>query len=365
MFPASAVQRAGFMGSHTMSLKVSVLRGSSLLAENIPIESGSVSATYATQGGREATLNVARQVIDDGLLNPLSDVVYIATGIPGLIEVPIFTGRVDAHNDTIDGLVEVPLISRGEEAIRAQFEQPWAAVDGNEARLEIKRILQSIDPTWSVDVSRAQQTTIGRNLVWEDDPGQALDQLAQGASLIWQPDRTGGFEVYTNPYLLGPAALPTDYLTFRDGSGGTVVDVQDAKSRDGIYNSVTVVAEKYGNQAAIRRTVRDNNPASPTYWGGVFGKQNLVLKSQLPIDVDQAQELALRVLNQSLAFQRTWTVSLPHMPLLGPGDCFALWYKNEVTAQVVESIDYTVNAEDPTVITSRELRTVSAEVLDA
>jgi hypothetical protein len=53
------------------------------------------------------------------------------------------------------------------------------------------------------------------------------------------------------------------------------------------------------------------------------------------------------------------------MPLLDPGDIFALWYENEVTAQVVENIDYTVNAEDPTVITSRELRAITPELLAA
>lgn len=364
MFPATPTQLAALQGSHQMSLKVSVLRGNTVVADSIDIESGAVSATYATQGGRAASLTVARNVIDQGLLNPLSDQVYIQTGIPGLITVPIFTGRVDTHNVSADGLVEVPLISRGDELIRAAFETPWAAIDNNQARAEIKRIVQSIDATWSVDISNARESTIGRGLVWEDDPGQALDDLARGASLIWQPNRTGGFQVFTNPYITGSAGAVAN-VTFKDGEGGTVVDVQEAKSRDGIFNSVTVVAEKYGNQAPIRVTVRDNNPTSPTYWGGVFGKQNLVVKSQLPIDVGAATLLAIRILNQSLALQRTWTITTPHMPLLDPGDIFALWYENEVTAQVAENIEYTVNPEDPTVITSRELRTITAEILSA
>lgn len=364
MFPVSALQLAALQKSHVMDLKVTVLRGNAVVADSIEIVSGSVSATYATQGGRDGSLTVTRNVIDQGLLNPLSDQVYISTGIPGFVQVPIFTGRVDTHNKSADGSVEVPLISRGEEFIRAAFETPWAAIDGNQARAEIKRIIQSVNSGWSVDTDRARESTIGRGLVWEDDPGQALDDLARGASLIWQPNRTGGFEVFTNPYLIGSAGAVAT-VTFKDGEGGTVVDVQDAKSRDGIFNSVTVVAEKYGNQAPIRVTVRDNNPASPTYWGGLFGKQNLVVKSQLPIDVGAAGQLALRILNQSLALQRTWTVTTPHMPLLDPGDIFALWYENEVTAQVVENIDYTVNAEDPTVITSRELRAITPELLAA
>lgn len=350
------------MGSHVLDVTVDVLRESTSLGQ-IPIVEGSVSATYSTQGGRDASLVVSRHVIEQGLLNPMSDEVYIRSIVPGVIEVPLFTGRVDAHNLLSDGSVEVLLLSRGAEAIRAAFEVPWAAQDYNQARWEIRRILQSINSAWAVNIDRANDKTIGRGLAWEDDPGQALDQLARGASLIWQPDRTGGFEVFTNPYLLGPSAIGTDYLTFTDGVDGTVVDVQEAQSREGIFNSVTVVAEKYGNQAAIRVTVRDVGATSPTRWGGPFGKQNLVLKSQIPIDIPQATALARRVLQQSLSLSRTWSITMPNMPLLSPGDCFALFYQGEVTVQVAESISYTVNAQDPTEITSRELREVTAEIL--
>lgn len=364
MFPATASQKAVFQGSHQLDIKVSVLRGASRVAETIPFVSASVSATYATQGGREASLVVDKGIIDQGLLNPLTDIVVIQSVVPGVIQVPLFSGRVDACNANADGEVEVPLISTAVEAIRAAFESPWAAIDNAQARDEIRRILLSINPAWGVDTTRAQSSTIGRNLVWEDDPGQALDQLARGASLIWQPDRTYGFEVFTNPYLLGSAGAVAQ-VTFEDGVNGAVVDVQEARNREGIYNSVTVVAEKYGNQAAIRVTVRDNNPASPTYWGGPFGKQNLIVKSQLPIDVGAASQLALRILNQSLSLQRTWTITVPNMPLLDPGDIYALRYDNEVTAQVVENIEYTTDAQQPTVITGRELRAITAELLDA
>ena len=362
MWPVTAAQKAALLGSHPMELLVTVLRNGVAVADIDPI-SGNLSATYATQGSRDGSLVVDQTVIDRGLLNPLSDEVYIRTGIPSYVSVPIFTGRVDAHNASSEGSVEVPLLSRSAEAIRAGFEVPWAALDNNEARLEIRRILNSINGGWAVDIASANSNTIGRGLVWEDDPGQALDQLARGASLIWQPDRTGGFRIYTNPYLNPSTAVSV--LTLSDGVNGTAVDVQSAKSREGIFNSVTVVAEKYGNQAPVRVTVRDNGAMSPTRWAGPFGKQNLIVKSQIPIDVAQCRDLATRILGQSLALQRTWTITTPHLPLLDPGDVFGLWYRGELTVQVAENINYTVDAQDPTVITSRELRQITPEILVA
>lgn len=362
MFAVTAAQRAALMGNHEMSLTVSVIRGSVSLGE-IPIVEGNISATYATQGSRDGSITVDQNIIDSGLLNPLSDQVYIRTGIPGFVDVPIFTGRVDAHDADEQGRVVVPLLSRAAEAIRAAFETPWAAIDGNQARSEIQRVLQNVDGSWSVDIMNAAALTIGSGLVWEDDRGQALDQLARGASLIWQPDRTGGFVVYTNPYTITTPQTSASTVIFKDGVGGTVVNVQDAKSREGIYNSVTVVAERFGNQVPIRVTVRDNGATSPTKWGGIFGKQNLVVKSQLPIDVNGAVDLASRILRQSLALQRTWTITMPHFPIMDPGDVFGLFYRNEVTTQVLESVQYSVNAQDLTTLTSRELREISMELL--
>jgi len=362
VWTVTPTQQAALLDNHNMSTKVSVVRGGTSLGD-IPVVSASITATYNTQGGRDGSIVVDKELIDSGLLNPLSDQVYIRTGISGVVDIPIFTGRVDSQVlEMPDGKVEVPLLSRSAEAIRAAFETPWAATDGNQARMEMAKILQNVNPAWTVDYSHARDVLIPSGLVWEDDLGQAMDQLARGASLIWQPDRTGGFTIYTNPYFIGVSA-PSTGIVFRDGENGVTVNVQAAKSREGIYNSVTVVAERYGNQVPVRVTVRDNNSASPTYWGGVFGKQNLVVKSQLPIDVNGCEELATRVLRQSLSLQRSWTITLPHFPLLDPGDVFALWFDGEITTQVAESVQYAGSAQDSTVINSRELRQISAEVI--
>ena len=354
-FPVTAAQRDAFLGSHEMSTRVTVIRGTQNLGD-IQIVDGSVDATYGTQGGRDATIVVDANIVRSGLLDPNSDEVVIRTGIPGVVEIPIFTGRVDDLEEDSSGQVRVPLESRGVEAIRAKFEVPWAAGPSNtQARYEIQKILQSINPLWGVNVDAANENTIPAGLVWETDPGQALDQLALGASLIWQPDRSGGFVVYTNPYSVGPMLGANPVVTLRDGVGGCTVTVRKNTSRDGVWNSVTVITERVDNTEPIRVTVRDTVASSPTRWGGLFGKQNLVVKSQTPISRAQSQDLATRILRQSLALQRSFSITLPDMPLLDPGDVFTLWYENIVYSLVVESVSYSVMAQDLTRLTAREL----------
>lgn len=355
VFPLTDIQKRAFLGTHEMTFTATCIRGTESLGE-FPVISAEVSATYGTQGGRDAVLVVPRQVIDAGLLNPLSDQVLIRTGIRDMVEIPLFTGRVDETSESDNGLVRVQLLSRGGEAIRAAFETPWAAGPaGTKASAEMQRILQSIDPSWGVDTSDASAAVIPAGLVWEIDPGQALDQLAQGASLIWQPDRSGGFRIYTNPYSFDPMSVTESVVTLRDGVAGTTVTIEKNESRASVYNSVTVVTERVDNTPPVRVTVRDSTPGSPTVWAGLFGKQNLVIKNQTPLTQQQSLELAGRVLRQSLSLRRSFRISTPNLPFLDPGDVFVLWYQDVVFVMVVETIGYSTEATQATVISAREL----------
>lgn len=354
VYPLSPAQKAMFSRSHQMSATCTLLRGSVNLGQQ-PVISASVSATYGTQGGRDASITVDSNLIRAGLFNPLSDEVVLRTGIKGELDMPIFTGRVDRVGEDSDGETEIILLSRAAELIRAKFEVPWTVAGGGQARSEIARVINAVNVDWGVDFTNANDALCPNGLVYEDGPGEACDALAKGASLIWQPDRAGSFVVYNNPYFVGPSLASNPAVILTAGVDGTLARVEAAKSRENVFNSVTVVVERVDNVNPIRITVRDGNPVSPTFWGGIFGKQNLVVKSQTPVGFAETQNLAIRILRQSLALQRSWTISVPNLPYLDPGDVFILNYQNEVFGLVAEQIEYSYNAQDPTIITAREL----------
>jgi hypothetical protein len=351
-------QKAVLLGSHRMTTTATVLRGSESLGD-IPVISGYVTATLATRGGRDAFFTTTRSVLDRGLLNPLTDTVVLRTGVLGYLDITLFTGRVDTTTFDETGLVSVSLLSTGAEAIRDDFIIPWVATSTTAAP-EIALILQDVNPSWGVDITDASSVPLTGQQVWETDRGQALDQIASGANLIWQPDRYGSFRVFDNPYLIGPSLASESVITFVDGVGGALVQVNDSRTRQGVYNSITVVMERTDNTEPLRITVQDNNPASITVFGGIFGRQNKVIKNPTTED---PLALASRLLRQSLALRRSWTIRVPHVPILDPGDVFILWYRNEVTAQVVETTQYGLAAGDSGLLTSRELITLELETL--
>lgn len=351
-------QQQVLLGSHRMTTSATVLRGTESLG-TIPVIAGYVTATLSTRGGRDAYFTTPRSVIDQGLLNPLTDRVVLRTGVAGYLDITLFTGRVDIIESDETGLVRVQLLSVGGEAIRDDFIVPWVA-SSPFAAPEIALILQAADPSWGVDISNASLVPLTGQQVWESDRGQALDQVASGANLIWQPDRYGSFVVFDNPYLIGSVLASESVITFVDGVGGALVQVDDSRTRQGVYNSITVVMERTDNTEPQRITVQDLNPLSATVYGGPFGRQNKVIKNPATED---PLALASRLLRQSLALRRSWTIRVPHVPILDPGDIFTLWYRNEVTAQVVETTQYGLAAGDSGLITSRELVTLELETL--
>lgn len=356
VFAASDLLRQALDASHEMTLEVFVMRG----AEVTPVEVSDMSctATLGTQGGRSATLSVDWTLIEQGLFDPLQDEVLIRTGVRGVGEIPLFVGRVGVVGDVEDGNVEIDLMSRADELKKAAFEAPFPSSPGLSTTQQMRQIIQSINGAWTVHSTVVDDPPVP-TAVWEEDPGQALDDLAKGINALWSPDRGGGFTIVTNPYTL--ATEPDPVAILRDGENGVIVQARHVRSRETINNSVTVVVERTDGLAPIRVTVRDTEPGSPTLWGGPFGKQNEVLKTQTTLNRADATTLARRRLSQSLALARSWSITMPPGigQILDPGDVVAVWRRNEVTAQVVESIRYAGHAQSTVVADTRQFRTIS------
>lgn len=356
VWPASDALQEALAADHEMTTEVFVIRGDT--ATQIDVVAATCQATLGTQGGRSASITVDREVVDDGWLDPMQDHVLIRTGVRGVGSIPLFVGRVTAPVDDESGSVEVPLWSRADELVQAAFEVPFPSSRGVATTEQMRRIIQSVDPAWAVSAAVANDPPVP-TAVWEDDPGTALDDLATGINAVWLPDRDGGFAVITNPFTLDVEPAPVAIL--RDGENNVLVQVRHVRSREMIKNSVTVVVERTDGLAPIRVTVRDSDAASPTYWGGLFGKQNEVIKTQTPLTRTDATFVARRRLAQSLALARSWTLTMPPGigQILDPGDLVAVQYRGEVTAQVIESIRYATSSQSTVTAETRQFRTLT------
>jgi hypothetical protein len=361
MWQASPNLRRALEDGAPMTTVVDVLRGTTLVASDLDVNSIACSATLTTTEGRACTLRVDREITDAGLLDPLTDVVLVRSGVPGVELVPLFVGRVDAHADSSSGEVSVACMSRYTEAVRDSLETPFAVLANTAVTTEIRRIIQEVDASWGVDTSRvSNDILVPAGLVWEDSRATALSDLCVAAGSLLLPDRTGGFVLL--PSLFVGEVIPLPQMTLTDGENGVLMAVDQVRTRTDLLNSVTVIVERTDGTAPIRATARDLDPGSPTFWGGLFGKQSRVIKIDTPATATEAAAYAQRVLRASLSLARSWRISIPHDPRPDPGDVIAVLRRGEPTLQLVESVDYSGAADQPTVIATRQLILHEADI---
>lgn len=353
VYPASADLIRAFQGNHEMVCQVDVFDDDGLRAADVGIEAGQITATLLADVSRSGSLTVSRRLIDQGLFDPNWDKVRISTGVRGYPLVPIFTGRVQDNSiDHTGRSVVVSLADFGDDLVNAPFERPWVVKSNRSVLAAIKSLIRNVDPDFTIDFTDTPDG-LTPDVAWTDSRTSALDELATAINAIWQSTRTGGFVVYRNPYLQGTPAPAV--MTLSDGPGGSLTDFQEVRSRGEVYNSITLEVQRADGGNPIRVTVRDNRSASKTRWGGKFGKRNRKINVSTPYSEGEAQQIAKRILGQSLALARSWSLSTPHFPLLDPGDVIAVRYEDRIWAQVIESITYPLLAMNGTSISTREL----------
>jgi hypothetical protein len=332
-------------------------------ATDVPVLESQSAVTYDITSSqvRRAVVSVDRSVIDAGLMNPLTDRVYVRLGVVGGQDIPLFTGRVLNLDESDAGIVQVSCVDYADDLITDSFNVPWSTHGGSVAS-EITRIVQDTDSSFNVDFSTATPSVsqLVPSLTWEEDRGSALDDLSGGSLCLWSSDRVGDFRVYQNPFSVGPS-LPV--AVFKDGIGGTIVTMQHSKSRDNIYNSITLIVERTDGTYPLRVTVTDSDPSSPTRIGGPFGQRNRNVKIQTTLDAGGAYNLAVRLLRQSLALTETWQWSTPCFPHLDPSDNVAVWYRDVVAPVVIDTVTIPLTADQPTQFTGRRLQLLDPSLI--
>lgn len=344
---------AALSQDHEMVVQVNVFNKAGLRATDIPIEGGTINASLLSDVCRSGSFMVTSRLTDAGLLDPRQDRVQILTGARGFPLIPIFTGRVMDTSAPSGGLVQVQVEDYGRDVVDARFEQPWQSDITSGIPQEIRRLIQDVDPGFSVDLRGAIPGPTP-DVVWDEDRAGAVDELAAATNTIWQSDRVGGFVVYPNPY--GLTTVPQWRLTLRTGPGGTLGSLVKNVTRDKIYNSITVLVERSDGGRPVRVTVRDSTPGSPFFWGGEFGKVNRVVRLQTAQGLSEVGLLAQRLLSQSLSLYQSWRLTTPHFPLLDPGDVIGVNDEGNLSVQVVESISYPLEAISSASFATRELR---------
>jgi hypothetical protein len=344
VLPISSAYNAVVKGPHELVTRIRVFHGSTEVTPvgGVPIVDGSVTAALSSRVTRSLDLQVPFEFFPHNptdLLSPYRATVMVESGpqyLDGTSELfPLFTGRIYEATLAGDGAVTLRADDLAADVLAFRFEQPQRSQTS-------VSIIQQMQSLISEAVSGA---TFGSNdvddtgcpdLVWDDDRGKALDELASALGARWYTLGDGRFVVREFPYITGTVVAFLVDGTASDGQG-IIISANKTITRDATANSITVVSERMDGSTPIIARRRDIATGSPTQFGGLFGKVSQILKPQTPLTATEADALAKQQLAASLALTEQWTLEVPALHFLEPGDTIRIRYRDVESVQVIDS----------------------------
>jgi hypothetical protein len=212
-----------------------------------------------------------------------------------------------AAQDRMAGIVEARLITPQQFAATALYEDvvndlvtevyPWATVEWDDTTGE--------DP-------------LGRSLIAEEDRWKFLDDLVTSRGKIWYWDHRGVLVIRTAPDPDEPV------WEVNAGADGVLIAVSRDLSREGVYNAVVASGEALDTEAPPTAVAVDDNPDSPTYWNGSFGKVPRFYSSPFITTTGQAETTAAALLRAKLGLPYNVHFQAIVNPALEPWDPVAV-----------------------------------------
>lgn len=238
--------------------------------------------------------------------------------------VPLGVFRLDSvEGDVSDG--PVTLQGKDLSAIVAddKFTAPYR-VTGTVASAITELIQRSI-PGADV-ISQVPSTVIGSRVFdVEADPWAGVQEIAAAAGAECYATPDGEFVIATLPDLL--TADPVWAVEATDG--GVYVSGSRGMSSAGVYNGVLARGENTSdNVAPVKALVYDNDPTSPTYWGGPYGRRPMFYSSSTLITTAACTAAATLRLAQAKAPNASGDISSLPNPALEPGDVLRVMHED-------------------------------------
>jgi hypothetical protein len=230
--------------------------------------------------------------------------------------------------DSVDGDVsEGPVTLSGKDLSAVvgddRFTEPYTA--SGTVVGAITALIQRSIPTADV-ISIIVDTPIGsRAFDVEADPWEGCREIAAAAGAEVYANADGVFVIATLPDLL----TATPAWAIEATAGGVYVSANRAMSSDGVYNGVLARGENTAdNVAPVSYLAVDDDPDSPTYWDGPYGRRPLFYSSSTLTSVGACTQAANLKLAQAKAPNASGDISSLPNPALEPGDVLRVMHED-------------------------------------
>ncbi|MDO8308558.1 MAG: hypothetical protein Q7V58_09435 [Actinomycetota bacterium] len=296
--------------------------------DTIPLESGSLNLNRPANVRRTANLLLRDDPATPGLLAGITTAsqVLVEKGITFLDRsteyVTVGTLYVQELDGDPDRLALAVVLS---DAAQLVDDYPlitaWSPSSGGSPLTVVNSIKSLVDeavpgtPTWSVDagISTSQATLAGA--VYKAGTGRwsAINELAAMLGAAVFVDAVGVWHI-------DPAEPdPTPVARIATGAGGVLVQASIKATRRDTYNGIAIEWGSTDTEGGIV-LVTDDDPTSPTYWDGTWGRRPKPT-TKLAVETEaEAIAAAAALLAGSRGAQSGINFQAVYNPLLEPND---------------------------------------------
>jgi hypothetical protein len=350
VYPASAAFFAALSGSHTATSRVEVLDRGLVRAEllvtdgSARMDEGAAVRRSLTCTLGDATGTLTPATLSD-LLAPAGNELRVWRGVsaPSVTEeVPLGVfgiADVDITSEIVGGVrIDLTAFDRAKKIQEARLDATYVVAAGTNYSAAIQALLRSrmSDITFLFEDSSAVTPGLVFNV--GDDPWKHATDMARsiGCELFFDPVGRCVMRTVPDPDV---AAVTWSYV---EGEGAMILGASKKLTREYTYNGVIASGEGSAitNQqvAPVSATAWDDNPHSPTYYLGKFGKKPRLYASPFVTTQAQALSAARAILRQSMGLAEDVSFSAVVNPAHEPGDVVSILVsKSKINARYVLS----------------------------
>lgn len=360
-------------GSHLAVFRATVCTtfqtGTTPTGTTITIVSGDVksSATAAIRSTLSLTTTEAWPRLAADLLAPYGNEIYVERGIAYGNGQREFVGlgyfRIDTpeQDQTPDGPVTIAGSDRMAGIVDARFLAPRQFASTLTRGQLVTTLISEVYPlaTISWDDTAVRDGTVNRTIIAEQDRAATLRDFITSLGKIGYFDYRGIFVVKTPPSTTGAAAWTIDA-----GRDGVLVQMSRGLTREGVYNAVVATGEAGDTTAPARAVAYNLDPASATYYNGLFGPVPTFYSSPFLTTNAQALAAATALLRKQLGLPYRVELTSIANPALEPYDVISVQYPRlsrsrslRAETHVIDEITIPLDPAQPVKLKTREQQT--------
>lgn len=328
--PEFALFLSMIRNSHVRSFSMLLFKGTQLVSDDFNIADGSVTADRDSNARRKMSLTIPLTQWDDSpvqLINVIDSRIQLGIGFDlgaYSLNIPLGVFRVDSLGRKNDA--ELVVEGVGLEAYVYEHE----VLDATEIPTEASRCIDSIetlirnafpdavfDTPYAADVESRRGVTLDSAPTDTPKRWDAIQAYARRIGCVVYCAPSGKFRIAREPDVT--AGTPVWLLD--EGANGVLIGVGTKVTRENTYNAVRASGETVAEDIpACTALVKDDDPNSPTRYGGPFGMRTYEYQDNLLLNPAMCEEKARLLLNEFKAATRSLNMSAVPNPALEPDD---------------------------------------------